>query len=160
MPHPVSAQRKNRLAGHASAGCCSKTTNATAGRKHPTVLSNPDQAALCCWVRSKPTRLSVGSQCNSDQEGPGSINRRNKGGQNEDSVCVIGATDHWVHGRKQRTGQCRSLLPIRFVSGWMRRKARRCAAAATSRASCGAPRRRCGRCRSAARNTDESRGSG
>jgi hypothetical protein len=75
---------------------------------------------------------------------------------NEAFGRVIGATDNWVRGRKHGTGQCRSLLPIRFVSRRVHRKARRGAAAAAGRASRGDPRRRRRRCWSPAWNTDES----
>jgi len=84
----------------------------------------------------------------------------NGGDQNEAFDRVIGAADNWVRGRKHRTGQCRSVLPIRRVSRRVRRKARRRAAAAAGRTSRGDPRRRCPWCWSTSRNTDESWRSG
>jgi hypothetical protein len=75
---------------------------------------------------------------------------------NEAFDRVVGAADSWVRGRKYGTGQCRSLLPIRFVSCRVHRKARRGAAAAAGRARRGDPRGGRRRCWRAAWNTDES----
>jgi len=75
---------------------------------------------------------------------------------NEAFDHVVGAADSRLRGRKYGTSQCRSLLPIRFVSCRVHRKARRGVAATAGRASRGDPRRRRRRCWSPARNTDES----
>jgi len=75
---------------------------------------------------------------------------------NEAFDHVVGAADSWVRGRKYGTGQCRSLLPIRFVSCRVHRKARRGPATAAGRASRGDSRRRRCRCWSPAWDTDES----
>ena len=79
-----------------------------------------------------------------------------EGRQMKLSITLSALLIAWVRGRKYGTGQCRSLLPIRFVSCRVHRKARRGAAAAAGRASRGDPRRRRRRCWSAAWNTDES----
>jgi hypothetical protein len=84
----------------------------------------------------------------------------NGGGEDEAFDRVIGPADNWVRGSKHRTGQCRSVLPIRCVSRRVRRKARRRTAAAAGRASRGDPRRRCPWCWSTSWNTDESWRSG
>ena len=84
----------------------------------------------------------------------------NRGGQNETLYRSIGAADNRVLGRKQRTGQCSCVLPIRFLSRRVYRKAWRRAAAAAGRARRGDPRRRRPRSWRTAGNTDKSRRSG
>ena len=75
---------------------------------------------------------------------------------NEAFDHVGGAVDSRVRGHKYGTGQCRRVLPIRFVSCRMHRKAWRGAAAPAGRTSRGDPRRGRRRCWSPAWNTDES----
>ena len=93
----------------------SKPTAASVGKPSNSMLSNLMLRTHCvCEVRMRTGRTQ--DLCGSrqglqdregDQEealtskGSGSINRGNRGGQNEDSGRVIDAPDHCVHGRKQ-----------------------------------------------------------
>jgi hypothetical protein len=108
----------------------------------------------CGSVDANPRRETVLSEI------AFSVEFQNGGGQHEAFDRVIGVASHRVHSREYGRGQRRGVLPIRCLSGRMRRKARRRAAAAAGGASRGETRRWCCWCWRAAWNTAESWRSG